>query len=58
NYTGLFTDPLKVQQFIKDNDAIEKIVIDRFPYICDATLSSFNSRETPRQRSKTLIQLG
>ncbi|KAI8640286.1 hypothetical protein BD408DRAFT_348363 [Parasitella parasitica] len=38
--------------FHSDNDTIEKRVIDCFPYICDATLSPFNSRETPRQRSK------
>ncbi|KAI9362851.1 hypothetical protein BD770DRAFT_315866 [Pilaira anomala] len=36
DYAGLSTDPVNIQQFIMDNDAIEKIIIDCFPYTCDA----------------------
>ncbi|KAG1457092.1 hypothetical protein G6F46_009909 [Rhizopus delemar] len=36
DYAGLSTDPVNIQQFIRDNDAIEEIVVDYFPYSCDA----------------------
>ncbi|KAI7889254.1 uncharacterized protein EV154DRAFT_544570 [Mucor mucedo] len=65
DYAGLSTDPVNIQEFIRNNDAMEKLIVDCFPYTCDAveferccvlndisTLSAFNCRKTPRQRSK------
>ncbi|KAG2195669.1 hypothetical protein INT47_002908 [Mucor saturninus] len=65
DYAGLSTDPVNIQLCIRNNDAIEKLIVDCFPFTCDAvefercrilnninTLSAFNCKKTPRQRSK------